>query len=72
MARPQSTGIASNMALQGNGMFVVQGGGQTSYTRDGDFSVNSAGQLVTAGGQLVMGYPAVNGVVSLLRYPWAD
>lgn len=60
----QSTGIASNMALQGNGMFVVQGGGQTSYTRDGDFSVNSAGQLVTAGGQLVMGYPAVNGVVS--------
>lgn len=60
----ESTGIDSNMALQGNGMFVVQGDGQTSYTRDGDFSVNSAGQLVTAGGQLVMGYPAVDGVVS--------
>jgi len=59
----ESTGIDSNMALQGNGLFVVQGDGQTSYTRSGDFSVNSAGQLITASGQLVLGYPAVNGVV---------
>ncbi|HUN84071.1 MAG TPA: flagellar hook protein FlgE [Terracidiphilus sp.] len=59
-----STGIPSNMALQGNGFFVVQGGGQTSYTRAGDFTVNSQGQLCTPQGQLVMGYPAVNGVVS--------
>jgi len=60
----ESTGIASNMALQGNGFFVVQGDGQTSYTRAGDFTVNSSGQLCTPEGQLVMGYPAVNGVVS--------
>src|SRR5271157_5029773 len=60
----QSTGIASNMALQGNGFFVVNNNGQTSYTRAGDFSVNSAGQLVTPDGQLVMGYPAVDGAVS--------
>ncbi|MFZ0745680.1 MAG: flagellar hook protein FlgE [Terracidiphilus sp.] len=59
-----STGIPSNMALQGNGFFVVQGSGQTSYTRAGDFTVNSQGQLCTPQGQLVMGYPAVNGVVS--------
>jgi flagellar hook protein FlgE len=59
----ESTGVNSNMALQGNGMFIVQGNGETSYTRDGDFSVNSSGQLVTAGGQLVLGYPAVDGVV---------
>jgi flagellar hook protein FlgE len=59
-----STGIASNMALQGNGFFVVQSNGQTSYTRSGDFTTNSQGQLVTPQGQLVMGYPAVNGVVS--------
>ena len=59
------TGIASNMALQGNGFFVVQASnGQMDYTRDGDFSVNSQGQLTTADGQLVMGYPAVNGQVS--------
>ena len=61
-----STGQASNMALQGNGFFVVQdqANGQESFTRDGDFTVNSQGQLCTPQGQLVMGYPAVNGQVS--------
>jgi flagellar hook protein FlgE len=61
-----STGQASNMALQGNGFFVVedQANGQESFTRDGSFSVNAQGQLSTQQGQLVMGYPAVNGQVS--------
>lgn len=59
-----STGIASNMALQGNGFFVVSNGAQESFTRAGNFTVNSLGQLCTPQGQLVMGYPAVNGVVS--------
>ncbi len=53
-----STGIAANMALQGNGFFVVSNGGNTSYTRDGDFSLNSAGQIVDAQGNTVMGYQA--------------
>jgi flagellar hook protein FlgE len=53
-----STGIASNMALQGNGFFVVNNNGETSYTRDGAFSVNSAGQIVDSSGALVMGFPA--------------
>jgi flagellar hook protein FlgE len=61
-----TTGVASNMALQGNGFFVVQdtANNETSYTRNGDFTVNSSGQLCTTGGELVMGYPATNGVVS--------
>lgn len=60
-----STGVASNMALQGNGFFVVENpNGQLSYTRAGDFTVNSAGQLSTPDGQLVMGYPAVDGAIS--------
>lgn len=59
-----STGISSNMALQGNGFFVVSGNNQTSYTRAGNFTVDSHGQLCTPQGQLVMGYPAVNGAVS--------
>ena len=59
-----SGAAASNMALQGNGYFVVSKSGETSYTRNGDFSVNSSGQLTTSGGDLVMGFPAVNGVVS--------
>ena len=60
-----STGVASNMAIVGNGFFVVQdASGQTSYTRDGEFATNNAGQLVTSSGQMVMGYPATDGVVS--------
>jgi flagellar hook protein FlgE len=60
-----STGVASNMALQGNGFFVLQAkNGETNYTRSGDFTINSQGQLCTPAGELVMGYPATNGVVS--------
>ncbi len=59
-----STGVSSNMALQGNGFFVVQNGSQTDYTRSGNFTVNSSGQLTTANGELVMGYSATNGVIS--------
>jgi flagellar hook protein FlgE len=60
-----STGVSSNMALDGAGFFVLQSssGGQT-YTRNGDFTTNAAGQLTTQDGQLVLGYPAVNGVIS--------
>jgi flagellar hook protein FlgE len=61
----ESTGISSNAAITGNGFFVTQqGNGELQYTRAGDFSVNSSGELVTSGGQTVMGYPAVNGVVN--------
>ncbi len=59
-----TTGTAANMALQGNGFFVVSNKGVTSYTRNGDFSVNSSGQLTSADGEQVMGFPAVNGTVS--------
>jgi flagellar hook protein FlgE len=60
-----STGNSSNMALNGAGFFVVQNGqGAQTYTRNGDFTTNASGQLTTLGGQLVLGYPAVSGVVS--------
>jgi flagellar hook protein FlgE len=60
-----ATGISSNMALNGNGFFITQAAnGQTDYTRAGDFTTNATGQLVSPDGNLVMGYPAVNGVVS--------
>ena len=59
-----STGIPTEMAIQGNGFFVVQDGGSTLYTRAGDFSQNDPGFLVTSDGGYVLGYPAVNGVIS--------
>lgn len=59
------TGTTSNMALAGNGFFVTQNtSGAYDYTRAGDFSANSAGFLTTPAGDLVLGYPALAGVVN--------
>jgi flagellar hook protein FlgE len=53
------------MALSGNGFFVVQSAsGLPDYTRAGDFATNKSGQIVTPSGELVLGYPATNGVVN--------
>ena len=47
----------SDMAIQGNGFFVVQGtGGQQDFTRNGNFTPNSLNQLTTSTGQQLMGY----------------
>jgi len=48
---------ATDLAIQGNGFFIVQGdnGGQ-NYTRNGTFTTNANNQLVTGTGNLVMGY----------------
>jgi flagellar hook protein FlgE len=58
-----ATGIAQDVALNGDGFFVVQDGSQQEYTRAGNFVLSSDGQLMTQSGQEVMGYPATNGVV---------
>ena len=60
----QSSGLPSDVAIQGNGYFVASKGGETVYTRAGNFSIGSNGQLLTADGADVQGYPAVNGVVN--------
>ncbi len=62
----QATGGATDAAIQGSGFFVLQDSstGATTYTRDGSFSLNAAGQLVNQTGQLVEGWNAVNGVVN--------
>ena len=59
-----ATGVPTDVAIQGNGFFVLQQNGVDSYTRAGNFSVDKNNFLVTADGQQVLGYPAVNGVVN--------
>jgi flagellar hook protein FlgE len=59
-----STGVPTDMAIQGDGFFLEQNGTSTLYTRAGDFSQNAAGYLMTSDGGYVLGYPAVNGVIS--------
>jgi len=59
------TGTPSNLAVSGSGFFVTQGAnGQLDYTRAGDFTTNNDGQLTTPNGELLLGYPAVAGVVN--------
>jgi flagellar hook protein FlgE len=55
---------ATDMALGGDGFFVVQQNGVQSLTRAGSFQLDSSGNLTTAEGESVMGYNAVNGVIS--------
>ena len=59
-----STGVPTDVAIQGDGFFVVQKDGVISYTRAGNFAVDKSSFLVTSDGQQVLGYPAVNGVVT--------
>jgi flagellar hook protein FlgE len=54
----QTTGVDTNMAINGNGFFVVQSTNGQEFTRDGTFSLNASNQLVTAGGAFVQGYGA--------------
>ena len=61
---PNATGVETDVALQGEGFFVVGLGGSQYLTRAGNFSTDSSGNLITSNGMSVMGYPAVNGVVN--------
>lgn len=55
----QSTGIATDVAIQGNGFFLEKNGEKTYYTRAGAFSLDSDGTLVNpANGFRVQGYMA--------------
>src|ERR687892_15434 len=56
----ENTREATNVAIQGNGFFVVRGSGGNSYTRAGNFTFNSDGKLVTPDGQFVQGYTQLN------------
>jgi len=52
----ESTADATNIAIQGNGFFVVAGPDGQSFTRAGNFSFNAQGVLSTPDGQAVQGW----------------
>jgi flagellar hook protein FlgE len=59
-----STGVPTDVAIEGNGLFVLNQNGTQIYTRAGDFTLNSSGYLVDSSGNNVMGYPSVNGAIN--------
>ncbi|GAB3601076.1 flagellar hook protein FlgE [Kineococcus gypseus] len=54
----QATGKATNLMLDNDGMFVIQKGDATVYTRAGNFELDSQGSLVTVEGGYVQGWRA--------------
>lgn len=50
---PTETGVATHMAIEGNGFFKVTRGNAVAYTRDGSFTTDAVGQLVTGDGYLM-------------------
>ena len=59
---PQTTGKNTDVALSGDGLFVLKSGNQYYYTRDGAFSFDNDGNYVLPGsGYYVQGWNAVDG-----------
>jgi flagellar hook protein FlgE len=61
----ETTGGAYDAAIQGGGFFVVQQpSGATEYTRQGNFQVDSSGDLMTSTGQYVQGWNQSGGTLN--------
>lgn len=61
----QPTERSGDLAIQGNGYFIVSPDGKNfSYTRDGSFTLDKFGNLITSDGLHVMGVKDVSGATS--------
>ncbi|MCC7000577.1 MAG: flagellar hook protein FlgE [Gemmatimonadaceae bacterium] len=59
----ETTGLGTDMAIQGDSFFVVAKGNQFFYTRAGNFQLDADGRLVSpSNGFVVQGRVAINGV----------
>ena len=62
----------TDLAINGNGFFVLSDGGETRYSRAGAFGLNDVGYIVNANNALLQGFPAdaqgnVDGIAGDLR-----
>ncbi|WP_432544563.1 flagellar hook protein FlgE [Kineococcus sp. SYSU DK002] len=61
----QATGKSTDLMLQGDGMFAVQQGDGVFYSRNGSFTLDANGSVVTNDGAYVMGWkPDANGDIN--------
>ncbi len=51
----EKTGTPTDLAITGDGFFAIETAKGERYTRDGTFSINADGYLVTQGGNYVLG-----------------
>ena len=60
----ESTGVATDLAIQGDAFFVVSRGNERFYTRAGNFALDAEGRLVSAtNGYAVQGRSAISGTL---------
>lgn len=50
------TGVNTDLAIEGQGLFIVHQGTDTYYTRAGSFQLNAQNELVTSAGARVQGF----------------
>lgn len=60
----QSTGVPTHLMIAGDGFFVARSGAETSYTRNGAFSFDARGRMVTTDGAFVQGWTAQSGEIA--------
>jgi flagellar hook protein FlgE len=65
----ETTGRSGDMMVQGDGFFITRSGNENMYTRAGQFTFDGNGMLVTANGDAVQGWTAVDGVVNSAGKP---
>src|SRR5580658_5385 len=54
------TGNPLDVAINGNGFFIVQDGTTQAYSRDGSLQLNQDGVVTNSSGQAVLGYSSVS------------
>jgi flagellar hook protein FlgE len=71
----QTTGVMTDLAVQGEGFFILQDGEKRYYTRDGSFGIDRNGLLVDpANGLRVQGWQAntIDGITTINRAAAVD
>jgi len=56
-----TTGVSTDLAISGNGLFAVRTSEGVAYTRNGQFTVDDDGFMVDLQGNRVQGFPADSG-----------
>jgi flagellar hook protein FlgE len=63
----ESSQLATNVAIQGGGFFVISNATGIGYTRAGNFTLDNSGALVTPDGSKVQGWSTVDPVTNLVN-----
>ncbi len=68
----QVTNQTTDVAIQGDGFFIVDKAGANFYTRNGAFNFDTDGNLVTSNGSYVLGYQYASGEALDGTVPFKD